>query len=441
MSGASLKKRLLLPILGIIATVWIVSAILTYVDARRELDEVLDAHLAQAASMLDAQAPHELYEVDTEHTRPLHKYSRQVAFQIWEYANKKLTLHSINAPDEPLAPFEPGFVTRKIDGHPWRVFTAWDSDNDHLIQIAERADRREHLAREIAGHLLLPLLFALPVLALLLWLAISKALRPLANLAGEVERRAPDTLTPLETNSTLAEVAPLIERLNALFARIQASLDNERRFTADAAHELRTPIAAIKAQAQVARGANAAPDRTRALDNAIAGCDRATHLIEQLLTLARLDAAKQPIMEPCDLQLLAAETIAELAPAALEKQVHLELADGPAAEIAGQPALLRVLLRNLLDNATRHTPPGTVVTAQTFQEGRRIGLRIADTGPGVDEETLARLSERFYRPLGTTASGSGLGLSIARRIAELHRAEFRLASPPSKGLRIDIIFP
>lgn len=442
MSQASLKKTLLLTVLSIIALVWIASAALTYLDARQELDEVLDAHLAQAASLLDAQAPHELYEVDTEHAPQLHKYSRRVAFQIWGYADKKLSLHSINAPDEPLGPFEPGFVTRRIDGQPWRVFTTWDSDRDHLIQVAERADSREHLAREIAGHMLLPLLVALPVLAALLWLAITKALRPVVVLADEVERRAPDNLSALDAPSAPAEVAPLIERLNALFSRIRHSLDNERRFTADAAHELRTPVAAIKAQVQVARGADGQAERVRALDNAIAGCDRATHLIEQLLTLARIDATGENLMEACDLHRIAGEVIADLAPAALEKNVQLELAGNESVTVRGLPALLRIQLRNLIDNAVRHTPPGTQVTVRVARIAGKGTITVSDNGPGISGEELTRLSERFFRPLGTTASGSGLGLSIVRRIAEIHGAELRIANNDTgPGLRIAVTFP
>lgn len=441
MQHASLKKRLLLPVLAAIALVWIAATAITYIDARNELEEVLDAHLAQAASLLAAQAPHELDEIDTDHAPQLHKYSRRVAFQIWG-KDKTLRLHSLNAPQEPLADIDHGFSNHIIDGHPWRVFSTWDEDGVHLIHVAERSDARERMAREIAGNLLLPLLIALPILAVLLWLAVTNALRPLIVLTQDVERREPDNLAPLQTAAAPAEVLPLIERLNRLFIRIQETFDNERRFTADAAHELRTPVAAIKAQAQVARGASNDAARLHALDNAITGCDRATHLIEQLLTLARLDAAGNPAMVSSALRQLAAEVIAELAPAALEKNVHIELADGEDIAIIGLPALLRILLRNLIDNAVRHNPSGTLVTVQTTRIEGKPALTIADNGPGVAGEDLAKLSERFFRPLDTAASGSGLGLSIVRRIAEIHGAEFRISSAEATGgLHIAIVFP
>lgn len=444
----SLKNRLLLSVLGLITLAWVATTAKTYSDARDELDEILDAHLTQAAALLEAHESAEIpeskeadasYEIDTEHVPLLHKYSRRVAFQLWKDGTT-LSLHSLNAPEEPLASLTPGFSNRKIEGHTWRVFTTWDSDNDMLIQVAERADTRVHLAREIAGHMLLPLLFTLPILAALLWLAISKAMRPVVALTEEVAQRAPDNLTLLDTGIAPAEVVPLIERLNSLFSRIRTSLDNERRFTADAAHELRTPIAAIKAQAQVARGAHDADSRTHALDNAIAGCDRATHLIEQLLTLARLDIATESAKESCDLRQIVREVMAELAPTALQKEIELVLEEGAEAHVQGLPALLRILLRNLIDNAIRHNPPGTRVTVLTESQAGRIALAISDNGPGIPEEDLGKLTERFFRPLGTSASGSGLGLSIVRRIADIHDAQLQLVSQPGTGLRVEILF-
>ncbi|HZX28431.1 MAG TPA: ATP-binding protein, partial [Telluria sp.] len=387
-----------------------------------------------------AQSSHELEEIDTDHAPQLHKYSRHVAFQIWENG-QRLRLHSANAPQQPLADIDHGFSNRTIDGHPWRVFSTWDDAGVHLIHVAERADTRERLAQEIAGNLLLPLGIALPLLAILLWLAVTNALRPLTDLAQQVERREPDNLVPLDAATAPAEVIPLIERLNRLFVRIQDSFDNERRFTADAAHELRTPIAAIKAQAQVARGASDQAGRIHALDSAVAGCDRATHLIEQLLTLARLDSARENATETCPLRQLAGEIVAEQAPAALDKNVHIELAAENSIAVRGLPALLRILLRNLIDNAVRHTPAGTLVTVRVGMIDGHPGISVTDNGPGLSPEELAKISQRFYRPPGTAASGSGLGLSIVKRIAEIHAAELRFAvGETGAGLSVTVIF-
>lgn len=437
---ASLKQRLLVLALTAITLVWLGAAAFTYHNAREEFDEVLDAHLAQAAALLVVQSSHDLDELETEHAPLLHKYARRVAFQVWDKGHQ-LRLHSANAPQQPLANEERGFSDHTIDGHHWRVFSTWNESAEYLIQVAERADVRDELARGIAGNMLKPLFISLPLLALLLWIAVARGLRPLDKLTREVEQRAPDNLAALDASSAPREVVPLIERLNRLFTRIEASMQKERRFTADAAHELRTPVAAIKAQAQVARAASSEAERNHALDNAILGCDRAAHLIEQLLTLARIDTLGNDVTEACQLRVIAAEVIAAIAPAALSQHVRLELTEGAEVEVRCNPVLLRILLRNLIDNAVRHTQPETSVWVSiTHQQGLAC-LSVNDNGPGIPEAELARVSERFYRPIGTSASGSGLGLSIVNRIAEIHGASLRIAPQISgAGLSVTVVF-
>ncbi len=437
---ASLKQRLLILALMAITLVWLSVTAFTYNNARKEFDEVLDAHLAQAAALLVVQSSHELDELETEHAPLLHKYARRVAFQVWNKEHQ-LRLHSANAPQQPLASEERGFSDHTIDGHRWRVFSTWNESAEYLIQVAERADVRDELARGIAGNMLKPLFISLPLLALLLWIAVARGLRPLDKLTREVEQRAPDNLAALDASSAPREVVPLIERLNRLFTLIEASMQKERRFTADAAHELRTPVAAIKAQAQVARAACSEAERNHALDNAILGCDRAAHLIEQLLTLARIDTLGNDVTEVCQLRVVAAEVIAAIAPAALSQHVRLELTEGTEMEARCNPVLLRILLRNLIDNAVRHTQPGTSVWVSITNQQGLASLSVNDNGPGIPEAELARVSERFYRPIGTSASGSGLGLSIVNRIAEIHGATLRIAPQnEGKGLSVTVIF-
>ncbi|MDO8369426.1 MAG: ATP-binding protein [Candidatus Nitrotoga sp.] len=437
---ASLKQRLLVLALTAITLVWLGVTAFTYHNARKEFDEVLDAHLAQAAALLVVQSSHELDELETEHAPLLHKYARRVAFQVWNKGHQ-LRLHSANAPQQPLANEEHGFSDHTIDGHRWRVISTWNESAEYLMQVAERADVRDELARGIAGNMLKPLFISLPLLAILLWIAVARGLRPLDKLTREVEQRAPDNLAALDASSAPREVVPLIERLNRLFTRIEVSMQKERRFTADAAHELRTPVAAIKAQAQVARAASSEAERNHALDNAILGCDRAAHLIEQLLTLARIDTLGNDVTEVCQLRAVAAEVIAAIAPAALSQHVRLELTEGADMEVRCNPVLLRILLRNLIDNAVRHTQPGTSVWVSiTHQQGLAC-LSVNDNGPGIPQAELARVSERFYRPIGTNASGSGLGLSIVNRIAEIHGASLRIAPQnDGKGLSVTVIF-
>jgi two-component system sensor histidine kinase QseC len=436
----SLKKRLLVLALLTVAVVWFVASAFIYFDARHEIDEVLDGHLAQEAALLASQATHELNELEVDQAPLLHKYSSRVAFQIWD-ATGILRLHSENAGFSPLSSRQSGFSDSKMGGYDWRVFSSMDESQSFLIHVAERLDEREEMARKIVSSLLTPLLASMPVLALLLWVAVARGLSPLARLAEEVDRRDPEALSPLDAEAAPHEVLPLIERLNQFFVRIDDTFQRERRFTADAAHELRTPVAVIKAQAQVARNATAEAERIHALDNAILGCDRATHLIEQLLTLARVDAPGAGMVESCDLQKIAAGEIAVIAPVALGKGVHIELHAQEEARLHGNPELLRILIRNLLDNAVRHTPHGTTVQVGIESAGKATSLSVNDDGPGISDQDLSKVSERFYRPVDTQASGSGLGLSIVRRIAEVHGAAVKFARAENgRGLSVTVTF-
>lgn len=442
----SLKQRLLLLVLPSIVLVWLGAIMLVYHGTRKEINELFDAHLAQAASLLAAQSMHELGEIHGEDMPMLSHFSTSVAFQVWEIESEnkmELRLHSANSPEFPLSRSEQdGFSDVVINGQAWRVFSFWNKPNEiYLIHVAELASAREQAANMVAYNLLLPLLLSLPLLAIMLWVAVMRGLRPLDKLAHDVEQREPDNLAVLDASSAPREVLPLIERLNRLFMRIDAFMQRERRFTADAAHELRTPMAAIKSQAQVAQAASSAAERIHAIDSAILGCDRATHLIEQLLTLARVDALDAGGAEHCRLKEIAAGEIALIAPAALDKGVRIELLEENEISVRGNPELLRILMRNLIDNAVRHTPPGTTVQVSICRESGTACLSVSDDGPGIPKQEMDRVSERFYRPVGTQASGSGLGLSIVRRIAEMHDASVRfMQAGNGRGLRVTVTF-
>lgn len=438
-SRLSLRQRLLLLVLSATSVVWLGAALLTYHDTREEVNELLDAHLVQIASLLVAQSLHELGEIEPDNT-PLIDDPMHVAFQVWENG-QTLRLHSTNIPESPLTTSEKGFSDTLIDGQKWRVFSAWDGSHKFLIHVAELADVRERVANAIASNLLLPLLVSLPLLAFLLWIAVTRGLLPLVKLTREVARREPDNLVPLNTETAPREVVPLIEHLNHLFGRMEVSLLKERRFTADAAHELRTPVAAIKAQAQVAQAATAMEERMHSINNVIQGCDRAARLIDQLLTLARVDALDDSATEQCQLREIASGVIATIAPAALEKGVRIELMEGSEVAVRGNPGLLLIMLRNLIDNAVRHTTSGTVVKVDIANAQGESCLSVSDNGPGIPEEEREKVMERFYRPLGTQASGSGLGLSIVKRIAEVHDATLQMMPvSEGRGLRVMVCF-
>jgi len=438
----SLRRRLLVTLIGTVAVIWLATAGVSYLDARHRVNELLDAHLAQSAALLVAQTGQELEEIDTEHAPLLHKYGRRVAFQVWEHG-EVLRLHSVNAPPHRLSAREDGFSDTTVDGRSWRVFSSWDGDHHYLVQVAERAATRERIAADIGRNLLVPLLIAVPLLGLLVWLSVVRGTRPLLTLGQEVERRDPLNVAPLDIGGVPSEIAPLVASLNSLFSRVATLIEHERRFTADAAHELRTPIAALRAQAQVALAAASDAERQRALDMVLSGCDRIAHLVSQLLTLARLEPVQSARQSgTCELRAVAKEVVAELVPAALAKNVDIELDTVPSAMIAGEPALVAVLLRNLIDNAVRYSPNDTVVRVALDARDGFFVLAVTDQGGGVSPDLRFRLGERFFRIAGSDAPGSGLGLSIVRRIAELHGASVQFGEgSDGKGLRATVTLP
>lgn len=318
----------------------------------------------------------------------------------------------------------------------WLVtaFLTWRAaqhEIEELLWDHPVAERRE-ISREIAEHLLQPMLVALPVLGLLLAAAIGIALRPLRAVADAVAARDPDHLEPLHLVRVPREIEPLLKRLNNLFDGIRRALDNERHFTADAAHELRTPLAALKAQAQVAQAAGDDAERRHALQQILAGCDRATHLVEQLLTLARLDSAPVAPAQPVDLAALAAEVLAECAGEALARSDHLALDAPRPVPVAVPSALLRLLLGNLVHNAIRHTPNGTRIEVAVTTGDTGARLSVTDDGPGIPPGERGRVTQRFHR-LGSSGTGTGLGLAIVAGVATAIGARLAIDSRVGPG--------
>ena len=302
-----------------------------------------------------------------------------------------------------------------------------------------RHEAREEIVEALGESLVWPLAAALPALALAIWLGVGSGLRPLRELREQLARRGAADLAPLDAARVPQEIEPLVQELNRLFGRIAQTLERERRLTADAAHELRTPLAVLSTQAQVARRATDDASRNEALDAMVAGAERAARLIEQMLTLARVEAGETGAAAGrFDLRETARAAMAELAGAALAKGIELELAEGPPVEAAGHAALLAVLARNLVDNAVRYTQRGGRVEVVV-----RAGpvLEVRDNGPGVPAPDVARLGERFHRPAGQAETGSGLGLSIVLRIAQLHGGTVRFSPGlDGRGLAVSVSF-
>ncbi len=440
----SVRRQLVVLLLTAVSVAWIIAATVSFRDARHEVAEVLDAHLAQTASLISVQREREEDddEVDTEHAPVLHRYGRRVMFQVWKNGTT-LGLHSQHAPDSPLSIVKDGFSDATIGGARWRVFSTWDPRNRVLVQVAEQDYERDELATAVARNFVVPLAITLPIVGLMVWAAVGRATRSLTHVNQQVESRAADNLTPLDVADAPSEIGALVTSLNQLFERVQGLIEQERRFTADAAHELRTPLAAIRAQAQVARGATNDTERVHALDGVMTGCDRASHAVEQMLTLARL-APDVVSFQPTSVQLgdVLKTTIADLAPAALVKQMEVELTGKEPAVVLGDAGLLGILFRNVIDNAIRYSPVGTKVGIDLDVAGTEAQIRVRDAGPGISAEERANVGRRFYRAPGTKAAGSGLGLSIVQRIADLHRGSIRLeTSPAGAGLQVVVVLP
>ena len=440
----SLRRRLLTLLLTAVLLTWATTAVFIWQDARHEFEEILDAQMAQQAELIASQFLHGIDKASVATTGSETMQEHEIAFQVWDRSNT-LRLRSARGPGMRMSQSEAGFSDVTIDGQRWRTYSRRDDSGQYLVQVGEHYSLRDELAEAIAGHVMHPMLVALPILAALVWFAIGAGLMPLGRLAAEVGRRAPDNLVPLEEKAAPREVLPLLVAINRLFVRLAASIEQERRFTADAAHELRTPLAAVKVHAQVALGASNDEERERALGQIVTGTNRVAHLLEQLLTLARLDpqiALAQTQRQTVSLSVLAAECVADLGPAAAAKTVEVHLTVKDDGLIAGDPALLAILLRNLVDNAVRYTQPGGEIEVSIIQEEGGATLRVTDNGPGIPQAERAHVFERFYRVLGTSEEGSGLGLSIVKRIADLHRASTELAGGPGgRGLSVSVKFP
>ncbi len=419
----SLQARLLSLVLALVASVWLAAALVTWFDTRHELDELLDGHLAQAAALLVAQQAQGMdHDGDTIDAPTLHRYGPKVMFQVFHEG--QLTLRSANAPVAPMvgpnALAAGSFGTVAVGGAQWRVFAAAGAERDIQVFVAEQTSSRTSIMWAVLRGALWPMLAALPLLALATWWAVCHGMAPLRRLGDSIGQRAPAATEPLDMHGISREMVPMVEALNRLFSQIGALLEAERRFTADAAHELRTPIAAIRTQAQVARAESDDAQRQHALDATIAGCDRATRVVEQLLTLARLEGGTLPDMATVDVAMLVQQVMADMAPRAIAGKQAMELDAEPDCVQVANATLLSLMVRNLLDNAIRYCPPGSRIVLGVRHEGGKVLVLIDDSGPGLNDAQLQRLGERFFRADDSGASGSGLGWSIVRRIAEVH---------------------
>ncbi len=430
----------LLRVVGLAAlVVWTLTVLFSYQQALHEAEEMMDGHLAHSARLLQALTRSNESRLDelAERLAVVNKrdpgvYEPPVEFQIGR-GDGSILIRSADAPEIPILG-APGFTEIERDGNGWRLLNTVSDDGAYRIQVSQAMSVREYEAFEVASHTSLPLAIILPLLLLALYLSIRRGLRPLDELAADVAARSPENLAALPRQNIPQEVRPLLVALNRLLGRLDQALESERRFTADAAHELRTPLAAVKIQTQVALASTDPQKHAHALQQILAGVDRSSRLVDQLLRLARLDPlADIPDPQPVDLLDLAEDAMLAANAGADDDSGRVGLGEAASASVLGDSDLLGIAVRNLVDNALRYAPaPGRVrIDVGCDEHGPR--LAVVDHGPGVPAADLGRLSERFYRGREVSAEGSGLGLAIVARIAELHGARLEFANGENGG--------
>ena len=431
---ARLTGALLLAVLAFAA----LQAAVTYRTARAETEALFDAQMQRIALSLSGSLGAGALSDDAPAAET--PAAREMIIQIWRADGVML----YRSPQGRLLPPQTviGFSDTVAGGEPYRIYALRTATQ--VVQVAQQTEARGRMAGQLALRAVLPVALLAPVLMLIVWWVVGRAIGPIERVRRQVAARRPDDLAPLPTAGLPAEVRPLVGEMNGLLTRLSDAWDALTHFTADAAHELRSPLAALRLQAQSLQRAPDDATRAIATERLLAGIDRATRLLEQLLALARQEGAGEGAeLVSLDLTALARNALADAEPEAARHAIALTL-DAPTAHVVlrADEAALAVLLRNLLGNALRHTPPGGQVRVGVREEASVIDLTVEDSGPGIAPDERARVLDRFYRVPGTPGHGSGLGLAIVRAIAERHGAALTLdASPTLGGLRVMLRWP
>jgi signal transduction histidine kinase len=429
----SIRARLLIALILLVAFVSLLAATVTYRRVLNETSTLFDYQLRQMALSLRSQvslAPR--VEV------PPDQGDTDFVIQIWDLFGARVYM---SRPGLPLINQTVlGYADLSVRGQTWRAYGLQTVDG--VIQIAQPIQVRERLARAAALRVVVPLLLLLPLMiAFVAWI-VRRGLLPLRDVTAEVQRRDARSLTPLATDNLPEEIEPLAAELNRLLARLQEAFAVQRAFIADAAHELRSPLTVLRLQLQLLDRAPDDAARQTARDSLGAAVDRAIHLVEQLLTLARSDPGEAPgDFELIDLPAAAAQALADTHALAAARYIDLSLEHTGAVPVKGDLEALRTLARNLVDNAVRYTPPGGSVRVRCRTTDAQTLLEVIDTGPGIAAADRARVFDRFYRRASANETGTGLGLAIVKAIAARHGARVLLEDAPSGGLHVTVSFP
>ena len=430
----SIRRALLVTLVGAVLIAGCIAATAVYFKAREEFGALLDYQLRQMALALrdDTFEGHGVVESPP--------YGFDFAIQISSADGVRLYYSRSRVRLPPAA--RSGYASVDTQEGRWRVYTL--RQRGVAVQVAQPVHVRDRLAAEAALRTMAPFVLLLPLLAALVWLAVKRGLRPLEAVARAVQARSPTSLHPLPEQRLPEEIRPVVLALNDLLPRLSRALEMQRAFVADAAHELRSPITALRLQLQLAQRAGDAAERAAAFEALRQGLDRMTRLVEQLLTLAREEpTAAHDAPAPVDMGELAAEVVGLYAAIAEARRIDLGLARrDPDVVVTGEREALKTVLSNLLDNALRYTPAGERVDVSALRTREGVVIEVTDTGPGIPAEERERVFDRFYRRAGSDVPGTGLGLAIVQSIAERHGAKVRLDSGPGgRGLTARVILP
>jgi len=432
---SSLRRFLLVSLLSALMLVNFIAALHGYRASMAEAENLFDQKLKAMALQLSS------VPLRTTNNAPAPDDENMV-FQLFN-ADGKLVWHSVHAPDQYIAANE-GFSENNFNGYRWRTLSYFNFVNGHRIMIAERVDLRYRLAESVILESIIPVVVVLPVAGLLIWLIIGRGLKSLAILARILRGKAADDLSAVDVGQAPNELMPVIESVNSMLRRLAASFERERRFSADAAHELRTPISAIKIHLHNLRDEYGQDNES--LLSLERDVDRLAHLVEQMLLLHRTTPDHYPAkFERISLAVLAREVIAERYHDFASKDQIIELL-GNDGEVDGDRFAIGILLQNLLTNASKYTQRGGAIQVKIEALENRVRLIVSDNGPGISADMKERVFERFYRVGGdrhsSGVSGCGLGLSIAEHIAELHSASISMATGDNGcGLAVTVDFP
>jgi two-component system sensor histidine kinase QseC len=409
-----------------------IAALRGYQTSMLEADMLFDNQLLDLSRLVSG--------LEVARLTPEFRPGNNLAFQIWE--DGQLVAASWHAPHQAMNGFTPGFDFANFDSYRWRTFTRYDEETSRWIMVAERTDLRFMLAENVVLESVTPILLGIPIAGLLIWVIVGFGLRPLQQLSADLRAKHAQDSSPLPPRQTPKELDQVVQSVNGFIQRLDAALEREKRFSADAAHELRTPISALKIQLHnLAQEVDASSDAFQQLQH---GVERMQHLVEQLLSLYRATPA-QFAANSTRLELLALtqQTVARHYPLIEQKKQTVEL-EGERACIEGERFAIEMLITNLLANASRYTPKGGNIRLRLERAAGKVCLVISDSGPGIPVAERERIFERFYRgtqPHGGSASGGGLGLTIVKHVADLHRAQVSVSDSDLGGASFTICFP